>query len=45
MPKKKKRLTDLTTEEVIKKLFPKRVIEKVKKIAHEKDTPKSRKRA
>jgi len=37
MPKKKQRLTDKPTEEVIKKLFPKKVVDKVKKVAHEKD--------
>lgn len=38
MPKKKKRVTELPTEEAIKKLFPKKVIEGAKKIAHEKDS-------
>ena len=37
MPKKKKRLIDRPDEEVIKKLFPKKVIDKAKEIAHEKD--------
>jgi hypothetical protein len=37
MPKKKQRLIDKPTEEVIKKLFPKKVVDKVKKVAHEKD--------
>ena len=36
MPKKKK-LTDRPTEQAIKKLFPKKVVEKVKEVAHEKD--------
>jgi hypothetical protein len=31
--------TELTTEEVIQKLFPKEVIEYAKKVAHEKDKP------
>ena len=35
--KKKKPLTDRPTEEAIKKLFPKKVVEKAKEIAHEKD--------
>lgn len=37
MPKKKKRLTDKPTDEVIRELFPKKVVDKVKKVAHEKD--------
>jgi hypothetical protein len=31
MPRRKKRAQDLTTEEAIKKLFPKKIIEEVKK--------------
>lgn len=38
MPKKKKPDIELTTDEAIKKLFPKRVVEKAKEVAHEKDT-------
>jgi hypothetical protein len=37
MPKKKKRDIDLTTEEIAKKLFPKKVREELDRIAHEKD--------
>jgi len=37
MPKKKKRLIEKTDEEVIKELFPKKVVDKVKEVAHEKD--------
>jgi len=37
MPKKKKRPADMTTEELAKKVFPKKVREELKKIAHEKD--------
>lgn len=39
MPKKKrgKRPRDMTTEELAKKVFPKKVREELKKIAHEKD--------
>ena len=37
MPRKKKKLTDKPTEEVIKKLFPKKVVDKLKEVAHEKD--------
>ena len=36
MPKKK-RPVDMTTEELAKKVFPKKVREELKKIAHEKD--------
>jgi hypothetical protein len=38
MPKKeKKRPIDMTTEELAKKIFPKRVREELNRIAHEKD--------
>jgi len=37
MPKKKKQDIELTTEEVMKKLFPKKVRDELKRIAHEKD--------
>ena len=38
MGRKKKPVKDYTTYEALKKLFPKRVIEKAKEIAHEKDS-------
>lgn len=38
MPKKKKTAKDMTTEELVKKLFPKKVIDKLKEVAHEKDS-------
>ncbi|MBI2851669.1 MAG: hypothetical protein HYX84_01000 [Chloroflexi bacterium] len=37
MPKRKKRLIDMTTEELAKRVFPKKILEKLKEIAHEKD--------
>ena len=38
MPKKdKKQPKDMTTEELAKKVFPKKVREELKRIAHEKD--------
>ncbi|MBI4301920.1 MAG: hypothetical protein HY664_04895 [Chloroflexi bacterium] len=37
MPRRKKRPIDMTTEELARKVFPKKVIEELKKIAHEKD--------
>ena len=37
MPRKKKRITELPTEEAIRKLFPKKVVDMAKKVAHEKD--------
>ena len=37
MPRKKKTARDMTTEELAKKVFPKKVLEKLKDIAHEKD--------
>jgi hypothetical protein len=36
-PGKKKTARDLTTEELAKKVFPKKAIEKLKEIAHERD--------
>ena len=38
MPRKKKRLTELTDEKVIRKLFHKKVVDKAKEVAHEKDS-------
>ena len=37
MPRKKKTARDMTTEELAKKVFPKKVLEKLNEIAHEKD--------
>jgi hypothetical protein len=37
MTKKKKPITEKPTEETIKKLFPQKVVEKAKEVAHEKD--------
>ncbi len=37
MPKKVK-ITELPDEKVIKKLFPKKVVDKAKEVAHEKDS-------
>lgn len=37
MPKKKKQDIELTKEEAMKKLFPKKLRDKLSKIAHEKD--------
>ena len=37
MPRKKKTARDMTTEELAKKVFPKKVRDKLKDIAHEKD--------
>jgi hypothetical protein len=38
LPRKPKRAIDLTTEEAIKRLFPKKVVAKLKEIAHRKDS-------
>ncbi len=38
MPRKKKKLTELTDEKVIRKLFHKKVVDKAKEVAHEKDS-------
>lgn len=40
MSRKKKPVTELPTEEAIKKLFPKKVIDMAKKVAQEKETSK-----
>ena len=40
MPRKKKRVTELPTEKAIKKLFPKKVIEMAREVAHEKEISK-----
>ena len=37
MPRKKLKLSEQPDEKVIKKIFPKKVIDKAKEIAHEKD--------
>ena len=37
MPNKKKKLTELTDEKLIGKLFHKKVVDKLKEVAHEKD--------
>ena len=37
MPRRKKKPIEWTTEEAMKKLFPKKVREELKKVAHEKD--------
>lgn len=37
MPKSKKHPKDMTTEELARKVFPKKVLDHLKKIAHEKD--------
>ena len=34
-PRRKKKATEMTTEELAKKLFPKKVVDEVKRIAHE----------
>ena len=37
MPRKKKTARDMTNEELAKKIFPKKVRDKLKEVAHEKD--------
>uniref|UniRef100_A0A6M3JJN2 Uncharacterized protein n=1 Tax=viral metagenome TaxID=1070528 RepID=A0A6M3JJN2_9ZZZZ len=37
MPRKKQKLTELPDEKLIRKLFPKKVVDKMKEIAREKD--------
>jgi len=38
MPRKKIKITEMPDEKAIKKLFPKKVVEKAKEVAHEKDS-------
>lgn len=38
MPRKKQNLTEQPDEKVIKKLLPKKVVDKLKEVAHEKDS-------
>jgi len=42
MPKKRKPATELTTDEAMERMFPKRAIKKAKEVAHEKDPPPPR---
>ena len=42
MPKKKKLAIELTTEEAIRRLFPKKVVDRLKEEAHKNDAPKKR---
>ena len=35
MSKRKKKATDMTTEELAKRVFPKKVVDELKRIAHE----------
>lgn len=37
MPRKKKKLTEQPDDKVIRKLFPKKVVDKLQEVAHEKD--------
>jgi hypothetical protein len=37
LPRKKQKLTEKPTEEAIKKLFPKKAVDKMKEVAREKD--------
>jgi len=37
MPKRKKTAKDMTTDEIAKRVFPGKVVEKLKEVAHEKD--------
>ncbi len=39
MPRKQKKPSEWTTEEAMKELFPKKVRDELRKVAHEKDDP------
>ena len=40
MPRKIQKLTEQPTDEAIRKLFPKKAVDKMKEVAHEKDKNK-----
>ena len=37
MPRKKRTAKDMTTEELARSVFPKKVVEELKRVAHERD--------
>jgi hypothetical protein len=37
MPRRKKKATEMTTEELARRVFPKEVVEELERIAHEQD--------
>jgi hypothetical protein len=37
MPRRKKKATEMTTEELARRVFPKEVVEELERIAHEND--------
>jgi len=39
----KKKPSDMTTKELVKKVFPPDVLKELKRVAHEKDNPKKKK--
>jgi len=43
MSTEKKKLTELSDPELIKKLFPKKAVKRMQQVAHEKDAKKPRK--
>lgn len=42
MPKKKVPITELPDKEAIRKLFPKKVVDHIEKLAQSEDTPKAK---
>lgn len=42
MPRKKKKAHELTTEETLKRLFPKKVRDELTRVAREKDDPEDK---
>jgi len=45
MPKRKKKAIDMTTDELELRLFPKKVVDEIKRVAHEQDqNPKPKKK-
>ncbi len=37
MPKRKKKATEMTTEELARRIFPKKVVREIERVAHESD--------
>ena len=42
MAPRKKQVSEMTNEELAKKIFPKKVRDELKRVAHEKDQPKKK---
>jgi len=45
MPKRKKKATEMTTEQLARRVFPRRVIDEVKRVAQEAEKPSGESKA